>query len=63
MSLLLIVSGIAAITITTTACAATSATYTATGAATWTIRDIVATVAAASQIEGGDLPMSGYQGS
>lgn len=60
MSLLLIVD-IAAITITTTACAATSATYAAAGAATWTIRNIVAIVAAASQIEGGDLPMSGYQ--
>lgn len=59
---LLLIAAITAITITTTACAATSATYAAAGAATRTIHDIVGTVAAASQIEGGDLPMSGYQG-
>lgn len=58
----LLIAGIAAITITTTACAATSATYAAAGAATRTIHDIVATIPAASQIEGGDLSMSGYQG-
>jgi len=53
-----LIVGIAATIITTTACAATSTTC----AATRTIHDIVATVSAASQIEGGDLSMSGYQG-
>lgn len=58
MSLLLI-AGIAAITITAAACAATSAAYATAGATTRAVDDIVA---AAGQIEGGDLPVSGYQG-
>lgn len=57
MSLLLI-TGIAAITITAAAYAATSTA----GAATWTVDNIVTAAAAAGQIESGDLPVSGYQG-
>lgn len=57
MSLLLI-TGIAAITITAAAYAATSTA----SAATWTVDNIVTAVAAAGQIESGDLPVSGYQG-
>lgn len=57
MSLLLI-TATAAITITAAACAATS-----TAGAIRTVDDIITAVATASQIESGDLSMSGYQGS
>lgn len=62
MSFLLLIAGIATVTVTA-ACVATGAAYAAAGAATRAVDDFVAAISAASQVESGDLPVSGYQGS